>query len=147
MGDRIVYTMKQADGYAINLYSHWGGYERFKDLANALEKARPRWSDENYCARIIVSQLIADSWDHETGWGLWASNEEGGGIMGDHQDIIIDLVDKTVSDETGIHSFDSFVNFHGVPVDLTEQRSMQGSTGSAGVSAGVVACTPPLSLV
>lgn len=112
MGDRIVYTIKQKDGYAINLYSHWGGYDRFIDLANALAAARPRWSDESYCARILVSYLINDSWTHETGFGLWASNEEGGGILGDHQDIIIDLVDQTVSDETGQHSFDSFISFH-----------------------------------
>jgi len=31
---------------------------------------------------------------------------------GDHPDITIDLINKTVEDETGIHEFDSFINYH-----------------------------------
>jgi hypothetical protein len=96
MGDRIVYTIEQSDGLTLNLYSHWGGYERFSSLANALNAARPRWTDSSYCARIIVSQLIGDQWNDETGFGLWASNESGA-YGGDHPDITIDMVNKTVT--------------------------------------------------
>lgn len=112
MGDRIVYTIKQDKDLSLNLYSHWGGYDRFEDLARALKAAEPRWNDSSYAARIIVSQLIGDQWKEETGFGLWASNE-GGGYGGDHPDITIDLVNKTVSDETGIHTFEQFINYHG----------------------------------
>lgn len=112
MGDRIVYTIKQDKDLSLNLYSHWGGYDRFVNLANALQAAEPRWNDSSYGARIIISRLIGDSWKDETGFGLWASNEDGMYSAGDHPDIVIDLVDKTVTDETGSHSFESFINYH-----------------------------------
>jgi hypothetical protein len=112
MGDRIVYTIRQDENLSVNLYSHWGGYDRFVNLAKALRAAEPRWNDSSYCTRIIVSQLIGDNWNDELGFGLWASNSDGA-YGGDHPDIIVDLVSKTVEDETGIHEFDSFINYHG----------------------------------
>ena len=112
MGDRIVYTIKQDKDLSVNLYSHWGGYDRFAALAKALKAAEPRWDDSSYCARIIVSQLIGDQWAEETGFGLWASNEHGY-YGGDHPDIVINLINKTVEDETGTHTFESFINYHG----------------------------------
>lgn len=111
MGARIVFTIKQADGLRLNLYSHWGETERFVNLAHALNAAKPRWSDESYAARIIVSNLIGPQWDQETGFGLWASSEDGF-YGGDSPDITIDLVTKTVTDETGTHSFEGFINYH-----------------------------------
>ena len=111
MGDRIVYSIKQDEDLSVNLYSHWGGYDRFVTLAKALKAAEPRWNDTSYAARIIVSQLIGTDWADETGFGLWASNEQGM-YGGDHPDITIDLVNKTVNDETGTHSFNSFIEYH-----------------------------------
>jgi hypothetical protein len=111
MGDRIVYTIKQEEDLSVNLYSHWGGYDRFVNLASALRAAEPRWNDPSYATRIIVSQLIGDNWKDETGFGLWASKEQGS-YGGDHPDITVDLVNKTVEDETGIHTFESFVEYH-----------------------------------
>lgn len=111
MGDRVVYTIKQDKDLSVNLYSHWGGYDRFTALARALQAAEPRWNDMSYCTRIIVSQLIGDDWSQETGFGLWASNSDGA-YGGDHPDIVIDLVNKTVEDETGIHEFNDFINYH-----------------------------------
>jgi hypothetical protein len=112
MGDRIVYTIKQDKDLSVNLYSHWGGYDRFVTLANALHAAMPRWNDTSYATRIIVSQLIGTDWTEETGFGLWASNGDGMDYGGDHPDITIDLVNKTVEDETGIHTFESFITYH-----------------------------------
>ncbi len=73
MGDRIVYTIRQDENLSLNLYSHWGGYDRFIDLARALQAAEPRWNDSSYAARIIVSQLIGDQWAEEIGFGLPAA--------------------------------------------------------------------------
>ena len=117
MGDRIVYTIRQDKDLSVNLYSHWGGYERFTALAKAIKAAEPRWDDMSYCIRIIVSQLIGDHWDGELGFGLWASSSDGA-YGGDHPDIVIDLVNKTVIDETGTHSFESFINYHAAPVTV-----------------------------
>ena len=117
MGDRIVYTIKQDEKLSLNLYSHWGGYDRFVNLANALRAAEPRWNDTPYAARIIVSQLIGDQWSDELGFGLWANNSDEA-YGGDHPDITINFIDKTVTDETGTHSFDSFINYHGVKVEV-----------------------------
>lgn len=120
MGARVVFTLVQEDGNRINLYSHWGETERFADLAHALHAARPRWNDESYAARIIVSNLIGPNWDQETGYGLWASSEDGL-YGGDCQDIVINLSNKTVTDETGTHSFDEFVDFHGLNATVAGQ--------------------------
>ena len=111
MGDRIIYSIKQDKNLSVNLYSHWGGYDRFVTLVKALKAAEPRWDDTSYATRIIVSQLIGADWADETGFGLWASNEQGM-YGGDHPDITIDLVNKTVNDETGTHSFNSFIEYH-----------------------------------
>ncbi len=117
MGDRIVYSIRQDKDLSINLYSHWGGYDRFTALANAIRAAEPRWNDSSYATRIIVSQLIGDQWDQELGFGLWASTEHGM-YGGDHPDIVIDLVNKTVEDETGSHTFEQFINYHAAPVKV-----------------------------
>ena len=117
MGDRVVYTIRQDNKLSINLYSHWGGYDRFTNLAKALQFAQPRWNDTPYAARILVSQLIGDQRSDELGFGLWAS-EEDGIYGGDHPDITIDLVNKLVTDETGTHSFESFISYHGIPISV-----------------------------
>lgn len=119
MGDRVVYTIKQDSNLSLNLYSHWGGYSRFIDLARALQAAEPRWNDTSYGARIIVSQLIGDQWNDEHGFGLWASADEGQYSGGDHPDIIVDMVNKTVTDETGSHSFEQFISYHGSLIEQT----------------------------
>lgn len=118
MGDRIVYSIKQDENLSLNLYSHWGGYQRFESLARALHAAKPRWNDVPYAARIVVSQLVGDQWDQELGFGLWASTEDGE-YGGDHPDIVIDFVNKTVSDETGTHTFDSFIQYHSLVTTVT----------------------------
>lgn len=52
------------------LYSHWGGWDAAPDLQAALLAAKPRWSDDTYCARIIVSRIVGNAWNDETGFGL-----------------------------------------------------------------------------
>lgn len=116
MGDRIVFTIKQSNDSSVSLYSHWGGENRFNDLARALQAAEPRWNDVSYGTRIIISELIGDQWDQELGYGIWANNEDS--VSGDHPDITIDLINKTVTDETGTHSFVEFISYHGMQVKV-----------------------------
>ena len=109
MGARVVFNIKQADGYYVSLYSHWGETSALGDLAYAIEKARPRWQDETYACRIIISQLIGSEWDEETGYGLWASNEP----FTDETSYEIDLAGQTVSGLDGTHTFTDFARYHG----------------------------------
>jgi len=70
MGDRANFGFKQANGETIVLYGHWAGHDMLGNLAQAVEAARPRWTDESYATRIAISNLIGDEWKIETGWGL-----------------------------------------------------------------------------
>lgn len=69
MGARTTYTFR-TNGQDLNLYSHWGGEDKAQTFAHALEKARPRWSDESYFIRIMISQIVGDEWGETTGFGL-----------------------------------------------------------------------------
>ena len=70
MGDRANFVFVQPNGESIVLYGHWAGHNMLANLADAVAKARPRWGDSSYATRIAISQMIADQWDMETGWGL-----------------------------------------------------------------------------
>lgn len=74
MGSRTVWKIASDYGQAIHLYSHWGGSDKLRATVEALLRAEPRWSDEDYFRRIFVSWIINDSWDMETGHGLWAGS-------------------------------------------------------------------------
>lgn len=70
MGDRANFGFKQSNGDVIVLYGHWAGYEMLAKLAQAVEIAEQRWTDESYATRIVISNLIGDEWTSLTGWGL-----------------------------------------------------------------------------
>ena len=70
MGDRANFGFKQSNGDVIVLYGHWAGYEMMAKLAQAVEIAEQRWTDESYATRIVISNLIGDEWTSLTGWGL-----------------------------------------------------------------------------
>lgn len=72
MGDRNIIGFASNKGAAPTyLYSHWGGSDRFNDLADAIEKARPRWDDPSYATRIAICSIIGGkNWDDEVGFGI-----------------------------------------------------------------------------
>jgi len=70
MGDRANFGFVQPNGNTIVLYGHWAGSNMLGRLADAVIAARPRWTDSSYATRIAISQLVADQWNMETGWGL-----------------------------------------------------------------------------
>jgi hypothetical protein len=93
MGDRANFGFKQSNGETIILYGHWAGDRMLENLASAVSKARPRWSDDGYATRIAISQLVADEWRNETGWGLYVN-----AIMdNEHRIPIIDWQGRTFS--------------------------------------------------
>jgi hypothetical protein len=92
MGDRANFGFRQ-NGQVLFLYGHWAGEGMFSQLANALDKARPRWDDEAYAIRIATSQLINDDWPRETGWGF-SINEI---LDNQHKIPVVDFENKTVT--------------------------------------------------
>ena len=102
MGDRANFGFVQPNGNTIVLYGHWAGNQMFGKLADAVIKARPRWNDPSYATRIAISQIVADQWNEETGWGLHV-NEIGDN---EHKIAIVDWAQQTFS----LHNEDSFHN-------------------------------------
>ncbi len=93
MGDRANFGFVQPNGNTIVLYGHWAGHQMLGRLADAVIAARPRWNDSSYATRIAISNIIADQWNMETGWGLYV-NEIGDN---EHKIAIIDWDQQTFS--------------------------------------------------
>lgn len=100
MGDRaeVQFVFNRTPDTTVWLYSHWGGADMPIALRDALAAARPRWGDESYCCRIMVSHIIPED-DHtrETGWGLAPFHMDSS-----YAALIVDLSAQTVT--IGDHS-------------------------------------------
>ena len=108
MGDRANFGFVQSNGETIVLYGHWAGYNMLGKLADAVIKARPRWNDESYATRIVISQLIGDQWNMETGWGLTVNNI----LDNEHKIAIVDFKQQTFSlhEEDERNNLDNKIN-------------------------------------
>lgn len=93
MGDRANFGFTQSNGDTVVVYGHWAGHGMLDLLARAVDKARPRWSDDSYATRISISNLIQDEWTSETGWGIYV-NEIGDN---EHKIAIINWKENTFS--------------------------------------------------
>jgi hypothetical protein len=107
MGARINYNIKQPDGLYTVLYSHWGADKCVAHIAKALKAASGRWTDTNYCTRIIISQIVGDEWEDTTGYGVQAATEPNY----DDAWLIIDLEKQTVEGLGGRYPFVDVVPF------------------------------------
>jgi len=108
MGARINFVFRdREDTPAVVLYSHWGQDEWQRDLAMALDHARPRWGDKSYLTRMVISYLIQDSVLEETGFGIYAINDVSMDL-GD-QTVIVDIAQETVIDGNTKADWDLFV--------------------------------------
>jgi hypothetical protein len=97
MGMRQNIELNYGDAGKIYLYSHWSGGDDINNspLAQVLRKAlarKQRWDDHSYLARIIVSELIREDIDSETGYGIapYPIDEE-------YPTIVVDLENQTVN--------------------------------------------------
>jgi hypothetical protein len=108
MGDRANFGFVQSNGETIVLYGHWAGYNMLGKLADAVIKARPRWNDESYATRIVISQLIGDQWNMETGWGLSVNQIQDN----EHKIAIVDFKQQTFSlhEEDERNNLDNKIN-------------------------------------
>jgi hypothetical protein len=112
MGARCTFVFKQKEDLAVALYSHWGEYDMYKDLAIALQHAAVRKGDHEYYTRMAISYLLKDFIMEETGFGLYACNPNTALDYMDHP-ILIDLTDNTISHDGVDHKdIDSFINYN-----------------------------------
>jgi len=95
MGARINFVFKDVEDEAhVVLYSHWGETEWQRDLAMALQHAKPRWSDVAYFTRMVIGYLTQDDVLGELGFGIYAitgTNFELGETT-----VVIDIEKETV---------------------------------------------------
>jgi hypothetical protein len=107
MGARINFVFKDSEtGPLVVLYSHWGQDSWQTDLAAAMEHAKPRLQDSSYGTRMIISHLIQHSILDETGFGIYAIDNDGYDLG--EQTIVIDFTNKTVTDNVSV-AFDKFI--------------------------------------
>ena len=107
MGARINFVFKDGTDTSVVLYSHWGQDSWETDIAGALQHARPRWDDSSYGVRMIISYLIQHNVLDETGFGIYSINNTGSMDLGE-QTVVIDFVDKTVTDNVSV-AWDKFI--------------------------------------
>ena len=107
MGARINFVFQDSEkGPRVVLYSHWGETEWQRDLAMALQHAKPRWTDSAYGTRMIISYLMQDSILEETGFGIYAIDNDGLDLG--ETTILVDFTTNTVTDNVSVN-FDKFV--------------------------------------
>ena len=123
MGARINFVFTDGTDSSVVLYSHWGQDSWESDIAEALQHARRRWDDSSYGTRMIISYLIQHNILDETGFGIYAINNQGSMDLGE-QTVVIDFVNKTVTDSVPV-DWDAFINAY-APRVLTEQVIGQG---------------------
>ncbi len=107
MGARINYVFKDSEaGPSVVLYSHWGqdGWEY--DITAALEHSRPRWQDSSYATRMMISHLIQHSVLEETGFGIYAINNDNWDLG--EQTVVINFTNNTITDNVPV-TFDNFI--------------------------------------
>lgn len=96
MGDRANVQMRTNNdtGEGMYLYTHWGGTELPEDLRQALIAGKGRWGDDIYLSRIIVSRVVGDRWQEETGYGLstYVGDNEHPIIVVDHDAQTVTMV-------------------------------------------------------
>ena len=123
MGDRAVAGFKaNAKTPTMFLYQHWSGEEQNRWFAEALETARPRWSDDSYATRIMVSQLVGDQWNSETGFGLYVGGTSHGAdynyiLVADFEKQMVLICENDNSDNVLAEiSFDDYISNYEVLV-------------------------------
>ena len=95
MGARINYVFKDAEDEAsVVLYSHWGETEWQRDLAMALQHAKPRWSDVAYFTRMVIGYLTQDDVLGELGFGIYAIS--GPNFELGETTVVIDMAKETI---------------------------------------------------
>ena len=106
MGARINFVFDDGTDSLVNLYSHWGESNWKDDLVHALVHAQNRKGDYSYFTRMVISHLMKDQMLDETGFGIYAIDQDGYDLG--EQTVLIDFTNKTVTDNVSV-DWDKFV--------------------------------------
>ena len=106
MGARINFVFDDGTDSLVNLYSHWGEDSWQDDLAGAIFHAQIRRGDYSYFTRMVISHLMKDQILDETGFGIYAIDQDGYDLG--EQTVLIDFTNKTVTDNVSV-DWDKFV--------------------------------------
>ena len=74
MGDRFTFGVADKTGDVLYLYSHWGGSDWDTNLKNAIYNAGTHSRSSERANRIVISQLIGESWDSKAGYAFSINN-------------------------------------------------------------------------
>jgi hypothetical protein len=127
MGARINYIFKNSlTQPSVVLYSHWGETEWQRDLAMALEHSKPRWIDDSYATRMMISYLIQDCVLEETGFGIYAMQGPDYEVF--DFTVVVDFVNKTIYElGSDVHvRWNAFIEAYN-PKVLVEASATEGS--------------------
>ena len=106
MGMRQNIEFDYGEGKKVYFYSHWlGGDKNTSPLAQELREAlakRWRWNDPSYLVRVIISYILKDDIDGETGYGIAPYQ-----IDDEFPNIEVDLENQTVN---GM-SYEEFIDY------------------------------------
>lgn len=86
MGDRGNVGIRENDE-TVYLYTHWSGSELPETVRAAMNRAKDRWDDAPYLARIVFCEMIKGQESETTGFGIAAS------LCDNEHDIIVLDVD------------------------------------------------------
>ena len=94
MGTRGVVRIHSGDmSKCVTLYQHYDSYDLPQTVATALGRGTDRWGDPSYLARIVFSEMVRDSLDGTTGYGIFAGPVD----CGQEVEVIIDTRASTIS--------------------------------------------------
>jgi hypothetical protein len=110
MGARTVWKIKTSEEHAIHLYAHWQGEHKIRMTQVALQSARPRWEDDAYCARIIISSLIGKDWEEETGYGMMAGHPDSEFFEEEYVPVTLDVIARTITVSGRIMTYQEFLD-------------------------------------
>ena len=113
MGARTVWKFRTGEDTAIHLYAHWGGSDKLRATAEAIARAKSRWSDETYATRIMISTIIGDDWLSETGYGIWAGWLDEEYFEEEYDPVTIDPTNQTVSYGAFVMPYEDFLTMAG----------------------------------
>jgi hypothetical protein len=97
MGDRAQVKFIYEDGQSILFYTHWYGSRLPNTINNALVRGKDRWTNTEYLARIVFSEMIIHDVLGNTGFGIGFTHH--GDVQ--HDTIVIDTRDQTVDFRDG----------------------------------------------